>query len=201
MMIIYLDTVLSTRGAPNENYAREILELHTMGVDNGYVQQDIVELARVWTGWSVAKKAPGVANDPFAAPVANATNDVGVFALHFKPTTHVTNAAKRLFTNVVVDPRFGPFRGGQTYALTITTNQFPGTSGMTEGYLVASNLANLPQTMEFISVKLCRTFVHENFDIGIYNYDTPDSAEARLIKECMTAWDTPAADGRKGNIR
>ncbi len=38
-MIIYLDTILSTRSAPNENYAREILELHTMGADNGYVQQ------------------------------------------------------------------------------------------------------------------------------------------------------------------
>ncbi|MBR9988587.1 MAG: DUF1800 domain-containing protein [Gemmatimonadetes bacterium] len=38
----------------NENYARELLELHTLGVDGGYTQQDVQELARVLTGWTVA---------------------------------------------------------------------------------------------------------------------------------------------------
>jgi uncharacterized protein (DUF1800 family) len=37
----------------NENYARELLELHTLGVDGGYTQQDVTELARVLTGWSI----------------------------------------------------------------------------------------------------------------------------------------------------
>ncbi len=37
----------------NENYARELLELHTLGVDGGYTQQDVVEVARVFTGWTV----------------------------------------------------------------------------------------------------------------------------------------------------
>lgn len=37
----------------NENYARELLELHTLGVDGGYTQQDVVEVARALTGWSV----------------------------------------------------------------------------------------------------------------------------------------------------
>ena len=37
----------------NENYARELLELHTMGVDGGYTQQDIIEVARCFTGWTV----------------------------------------------------------------------------------------------------------------------------------------------------
>jgi uncharacterized protein (DUF1800 family) len=36
----------------NENYARELLELHTLGVDGGYTQQDVVEVARAFTGWS-----------------------------------------------------------------------------------------------------------------------------------------------------
>ena len=128
-MIIYLDTILSSRSAPNENYAREILELHTMGVDNGYVQQDIVELARVWTGWSVAKKDASVADNPFAAAVTDATNMPGLFVLHFKPGSHTTNAAKRLFTNVVVDPRFGPPWGNRSYALAINTNAYSTTNG------------------------------------------------------------------------
>jgi uncharacterized protein (DUF1800 family) len=41
----------------NENYAREVLELHTLGVDGGYRQQDVTELARILTGWSVEKNA------------------------------------------------------------------------------------------------------------------------------------------------
>ena len=202
-MIIYLDTILSTRAAANENYAREILELHTMGADNGYVQQDIVELAKIWTGWRVAKKNPAFILDPHAPPVANITNDLGQWVLHFSTNNHNYTVAKRLFTNVVVAPRFGPqFRGGQSYAFTVGTNAFPGTNGMTEGYLAAEHLANLPQTMEFLSVKLCRTFVHDHFDYGVYDYMDPNlSPEAQLIKQCMTAWDTPASDGRKGNIR
>lgn len=200
-MIIYLDTVLSTRSAPNENYAREILELHTMGADNGYVQQDIVELARVWTGWSVGKKDPSNLGNPFAPTQTDPTNTPGLFSLHFRPNVHTTNQSKRLFTNVVVDTRFGPFRGGQSYALTIGTNAYPGTNGMAEGYVVASHLANLPQTMEFLSVKLCQLFVHEGFEYGVYDYGSPTTLEAQLVKACMTAWDTPASDGRKGNIR
>ena len=38
---------------PNENYARELLELHTMGVNGGYTQQDVMEVARCMTGWTV----------------------------------------------------------------------------------------------------------------------------------------------------
>ena len=37
----------------NENYARELLELHTVGVDGGYTQQDVIEVARAFTGWSL----------------------------------------------------------------------------------------------------------------------------------------------------
>jgi len=134
--------------------------------------------------------------------VTDPTNLPGLYVLNFRPANHTTNAAKRLFTNVVVNARFPPPWGGQPYAFSIGTNQYPTTSGMTEGYLVAQHLANLPQTMEFVSVKLCRTFVHENFDFNYYDYNAPDAPpEAQLIRQCMTAWDTPAADGRKGNIR
>ncbi len=38
----------------NENYARELMELHTLGVDSGYTQKDIVEVARAFTGWTIA---------------------------------------------------------------------------------------------------------------------------------------------------
>jgi uncharacterized protein (DUF1800 family) len=64
-MLFYLDNWASTREgftAPkrgklglNENYARELLELHTLGVDGGYTQADVREVARCFTGWGIRK--------------------------------------------------------------------------------------------------------------------------------------------------
>ncbi len=51
-MLAYLDQNLSRAGSPNQNYVRELMELHTIGVDGGYTQQDVEELSRVFTGWS-----------------------------------------------------------------------------------------------------------------------------------------------------
>ncbi|MBI3462747.1 MAG: DUF1800 domain-containing protein [Planctomycetes bacterium] len=51
-MLIYLDNYVSHRNGVNENYARELMELHTLGVDNGYAQADVEALARVLTGWT-----------------------------------------------------------------------------------------------------------------------------------------------------
>jgi len=68
-MLFYLDNVQSVAPAEaranpgpganprrrgiNENYARELLELHTLGVDGGYTQHDVIEVARILTGWSM----------------------------------------------------------------------------------------------------------------------------------------------------
>ncbi|MBI4605349.1 MAG: DUF1800 family protein [Planctomycetes bacterium] len=51
-MLIYLNGFENTVRSPNENFAREILELHTLGVDSVYTQRDIEELAKVLTGWT-----------------------------------------------------------------------------------------------------------------------------------------------------
>lgn len=50
-MVYYLNNAQNIAGNANENYAREIMELHTLGVDGGYTQQDVTELARIFTGW------------------------------------------------------------------------------------------------------------------------------------------------------
>ena len=55
-MLVYLDNVQNEKSHPNENYARELMELHTLGVHSGYTQADIQELARIFTGWSVARR-------------------------------------------------------------------------------------------------------------------------------------------------
>ena len=66
-MLVYLDNSQNAKGHINENYAREIMELHTLGVGSGYTQQDVQELARILTGMGVnftgepAKVAPTLA--------------------------------------------------------------------------------------------------------------------------------------------
>jgi uncharacterized protein (DUF1800 family) len=68
-MLFYLDNWMSTRPdlvvvfgpnkgrkmGLNENYAREIMELHTLGVDGGYTQEDVLEVARAFTGWTIER--------------------------------------------------------------------------------------------------------------------------------------------------
>ena len=53
-MLVYLDGARSFAGAINENYGRELLELHTVGVDGGYTEDDVVGAARLLTGWTVS---------------------------------------------------------------------------------------------------------------------------------------------------
>jgi uncharacterized protein (DUF1800 family) len=90
-MILYLDNQnsIGPEAAPgkfagrglNENLAREILELHTLGVGSGYTQADVTELARILTGWSVAEPDSEVGQP-------------GAFL--FKPNWHEPGARKLL---------------------------------------------------------------------------------------------------------
>lgn len=52
-MLYYLGNNLNKVGKPNENYARELMELHSLGVDGGYTQTDVQEVARCFTGWGL----------------------------------------------------------------------------------------------------------------------------------------------------
>ena len=249
--IVYLDSVDSKgNGAnvANENYAREILELFCMGVDNGYDQNDIIVLSRAWTGWSVDIVDPENIANPFALQTTRVgfypgvgssavSNLVGVWAFNFKQGSHGTNRAP-IFSvwdpagsatnprplgggnypyaggqSKTVPARFGAPWAGTPYRLVIPPGRVNTTNGILDGYEVANHLANLPFTMEYLSVKLCRLFVHEGFpnpttktgtpEYDFYDYTNPNrSAEAELVRQCMVAWDTPTGSpARKGNIR
>ncbi|MBC7813286.1 MAG: DUF1800 domain-containing protein, partial [Burkholderiales bacterium] len=52
-MLYYLDNFLNEAEHPNENYARELMELHALGVDGGYTEHDVREVSRAFTGWTV----------------------------------------------------------------------------------------------------------------------------------------------------
>ena len=69
-MLRFLNAKQNRKGRPNENFAREVMELFTLGRDNGYTEKDIKEAARAFTGWSFNKQGAFV----FRAK----THDVGV---------------------------------------------------------------------------------------------------------------------------
>lgn len=52
-MLAFLDNTQNLKSHPNENYARELMELHTLGQGNGYNQRDVQEVARCFTGWTI----------------------------------------------------------------------------------------------------------------------------------------------------
>jgi hypothetical protein len=59
-MLFYLDNFYNLASAPNENYARELMELHTLGVNGGYTEADVKEVARCFTGWTIRFPGDGV---------------------------------------------------------------------------------------------------------------------------------------------
>jgi uncharacterized protein (DUF1800 family) len=58
-MLYYLDNYSNVAAGPNENYARELLELHTLGASGGYSETDVAEVARCFTGWTYTRAIGG----------------------------------------------------------------------------------------------------------------------------------------------
>jgi uncharacterized protein (DUF1800 family) len=101
----------------NENYARELLELHTLGVDGGYTQQDIIEVARIFTGWSIERPERGAgfvfrdwAHDHGTKHVFGLTfhddgQDEGIRLLKFLANNHATmhHVSAKLCARFVAD--------------------------------------------------------------------------------------------------
>lgn len=120
-MMIYLNTDVNRKENPNENYARELQELHTLGVDvngnpNGYTQADIVEAAKAFTGWTTLNVArPGFQfiasrHSPGAKQFLGQTvssNGVGdgeqVLAIASRHPSTAVHLAKKLCVYFVID--------------------------------------------------------------------------------------------------
>jgi uncharacterized protein (DUF1800 family) len=172
-------------------------------------------MSRAWTGWSVDIVDAQNIDNPLAPvsttyfPYANSTaksNTVGRWAFNFKSANHGTNRGA-IFPGKTVPARFGPPWAGRSYQLTIPPRT--GTGGLQDGYDVIAHLADQPFTQEYISIKLCRLFVHEGFpnpttdpaqpEYEFYDYTDPNrSAEAELVRQCMLAWENSSP---KGQIR
>ena len=133
------------RAGLNENYAREVMELHTLGVDGGYTQNDVTEAARVLTGWSIYP----LGKLPEKNQVIRMLNNTSPIELQQRGIIHDH------------DFLFLPNRHDQE-AKTIMAKYFPAQGGYEEGVELLSMLAHHPSTAQFISKKLATRFVQDN---------------------------------------
>lgn len=133
----------------NENYAREIMELHTLGVDGGYTQQDVTAVARALTGWGLRpmyKEGPGMRLMQAANPNVLAQRGfVTEGDFMFRADKHDESAK------------------------TILGRSFPANGGYAEGKEVLQMLATHPSTARFISTKLATRFVSDTPSVALVN--------------------------------
>src|SRR5947209_17661348 len=94
-MLFYLDNARSMNGKLNENYAREIMELHTLGVDGGYTQKDVTELARVLTGWTMTGERDGGPGAAFIfRPMLHDAGSKTILGIQFPPGGGIAEGEK-----------------------------------------------------------------------------------------------------------
>jgi uncharacterized protein (DUF1800 family) len=135
----------------NENYAREIMELHTLGVDGGYTQKDIQEVARAFTGWTIVD--PRGYRRTFASVVNGGE------------TNKRTNKKMRQMGLNAEDAESGTFYFNERWhdnGEKVILGQKVNEGGMKDGLKVIDILVNHPSTAKFIARKLAVKFVSDN---------------------------------------
>lgn len=143
-MLFYLDNDKNQKGDPatgsgaNENYARELMELHTLGVHGGYTQQDVEEVARCFTGWSTHKWGAGTHKWGFNRSVAWWPTNGPRGEFHYDPKKH---------------------DDGEKIVL---GRRIPAGQGQRDGVIVLDLVSRHPSTAKFLSEKLCRRFVDDD---------------------------------------
>jgi uncharacterized protein (DUF1800 family) len=171
-MLRYLDNDQNGVGRLNENLARELMELHTLGVDGGYSQHDVQELARVLTGVGVSLQ-PGNPTSKHELQV----NYVRRGLLEFNPARHDT-ADKQLLGQ--------PLRG----------------KGLAEVDEAIARLARHPSTAQFISRKLAQFWLADEpprplLERMSQTFTRTDGDIAETLKTLLTSPEFAQGAGKK----
>jgi uncharacterized protein (DUF1800 family) len=124
----------------NENYAREVMELHTLGVDGGYTQRDVTEAARVLTGWTIYPMRDEGSVKKMLKQAQGKKAKGFVFDGDFLFTPNRHDDGKKI----------------------VLGRHFKAGGGYDEGVQLLKMLANHPSTAEFISRKIATRFVQDN---------------------------------------
>ena len=163
-MLIYLDNFLSTgptsRGARagaqrtnnrrglNENYARELMELHTLGVNGGYTQQDVQELAKILTGWTIEGiGGPGARQ----MPPGGQPRRRGARGAQLPSRAETGDPVRFFFQELLHEP-------GTKTVLKERYNE----DGASEGERVIRALCRHASTAQFVATKLVTHFISDD---------------------------------------
>ena len=140
----------------NENYARELMELHTLGVDGGYTQQDIKEVARAFTGWTIfdargyRKAAGNMIKGREDRQIIRQARQLGV--------SPDTESGTFIFVDRLHDKKVKTVLGQKINA-----------GGINDGLDVINVLVSHPSTANFIAKKLAVKFVNDNPSEALIN--------------------------------
>ena len=175
-MLVYLDNARNVKGKTNENYARELMELHTLGVGSGYTQQDVQQLALILTGAGIDLRA-GMQNGPrrFARQPRTPLIHNGLFV--FRPNQH-DFSDKVLLGHTIKGSGFDEIE----QAVTLITRQ--------------------PACAHFISQQLAEYFVADQpppalVDAMAATFQRTDGDIAAVLRTLFTSPALPASYGRK----
>lgn len=140
----------------NENYARELLELHTLGVNGGYTQADVQELARILTGWTI----DGIGGAAARVPQGNQPRRVSGVIRRAQPQPG--SAIDFTFREMLHEPG----------TKTVLKERYK-EDGLAEGERAIRDLCRHPSTAQFVATKLATHFISD---------DPPPAAVERLAK-------------------
>jgi uncharacterized protein (DUF1800 family) len=167
----------------NENYARELMELHTLGVDGGYTQKDVQEVARCFTGWTIfAPRGAGAATQAMLnGPRADMLRE---------------NAGKFLFNPRTHDD-------GEKIVL---GHKIPAGGGVKDGLTVLDILAHSPATAKFVATKLVRHFVSDNPPPGLVDrvaatFTKTDGDIREMLRAIFFSPEFNSADAYRAKIK
>ena len=167
----------------NENYARELMELHTLGVDGGYTQKDVQEVARCFTGWTIfAPRGGGAATQAITdgRRLEMLRDNAGKF--YFNPRVH---------------------DDGEKIVL---GHKIPAGGGAKDGLMVLDILAHHPATAKYIATKLVRRFVADEppaalVDRVAQTFTKSDGDIREVLKVIFISPEFNSPDAYRGKVK
>ena len=172
-MLEFLDNAQNAKGHVNENYARELMELHTLGVNSGYTQQDVQQLALILTG-------------------------VGIAPINGKPETFRPNMAPLVVKNGLFE--FNPQR--HDFSDKVLLGKTIKGSGFDEVKQAVDLIVRQPACAQFISRKLAEYFVSDNPSPALvtkmaHTFRRTDGDIAQVMRVMFQSRDLVANAGKK----
>lgn len=155
-MLKYLNGVDNKRSGPNENYGREVLELHTLGVGGGYSEDDVAQMSRIFTGWS--HRMVGETSRFQILDDARNPGLTSYYAFQFNPDDH-DNGLADYDGDGKVEENKAFFVGRPEQKIIVSLS---GGDGVKEGEEAIAMMARHPSTARFICTKLAVKFVAES---------------------------------------